>query len=245
MTTITAKDSYRLTSVLMILLILGVQWGFYSNYLSQFPNFIDKTPIIHFHGIFLMAWMILLVIQPMLIYLKKAKIHRMIGKISWVLGPLIIISMFLVGRGSYWRGLDFIQQNPGSFTASDNLAVMVLDIRGYLTFAIFWALAMAYRKNSPAHMRYMIATGLLAIGPGMGRGLMNTFDFSLQAALTLTDVLDLVLVGAFLGYDLVKKKDHKPYSVVFLLFLIGFILWQINYSEAWQSFAQGYADIFY
>lgn len=245
MISVSAKDSYRLTAVLMILLILGVQWGFYQNYLSQFPNFINKTPIIHIHGFLLMGWMMLLVIQPILIYLRKAKLHRSIGKISWVLGPLIILSLYLIGRSSYWRGFDFILQNPESFTERDNLAVMVLDIRGFLTFAIFWGLAMAYRKNPAAHMRYMIATGLLAIGPGMGRGLMNTFGFSLQTALTLTDVLDLVIVGAFLGYDLIQKKDYKPFLIVFLLFLMGSILWQFNYSGAWQRFAEGYAAIMY
>ncbi|MCS5490891.1 hypothetical protein [Algoriphagus limi] len=246
MITISAKDSYRLTSLLMILLILGIQWGFYKPYISQFPNFVDSTPTIHIHGALLMGWMVLLVVQPMLIYLKKVKWHRSLGKVSWVLGPLIIISMFLVGRGSYWRGLDFLSANPDSpFELSDLLATMVLDIRGYVTFAIFWALAMAYRKNSSAHMRYMIGTGLLAIGPGIGRGLSNTLGFSLQAALTITDVLDLLIVGAFLGYDLIKKKDYKPNLVIFIVFLIGSILWQFDYSNFWQTFAQGYADLFY
>ncbi|TDQ16631.1 hypothetical protein DFQ04_2753 [Algoriphagus boseongensis] len=245
MITLQAKDTYRLTSVFMILIIAGVQWGFYRPYLSQFPTFTNATPVIHIHGALLMGWMMLLVIQPLLINFKKVKLHRSIGKISWILGPMIIISMFLVGRGSYWRGLDFISQNPGSFTASDNLAVMVLDIRGFVTFAIFWALAMAYRKNSGSHMRYMIATGLLAIGPGVGRGLMATFDLSLHSALTITDVLDLLIAGVFIGYDFARKKDSKPYLIVFTFFLVGAILWQYCYSEFWQNFAQGYADLLY
>jgi len=245
MITIQTRDTYRLTSVFMILIILGVQWGFYRPYISEFPNFVNSTPVIHIHGALLMAWMMLLVVQPMLIYMKKAKLHRSIGKVAWVLGPLIIISMFLVGRGSYWRGMEFINANPEAYSVSENLAVMVLDIRGFVTFAIFWALAMVNRKNSSAHMRYMIATGLLAIGPGIGRGLMNTLGFSFQSALTITDVIDLLIVGAFLGYDLYKKKDYKPYSIVFLMFLIGFILWQVNFSAGWQSFAQGYADLLY
>lgn len=245
MLTIPAKDTYRLTSVFMILIILGIQWGFYKPYLSEFPDFVDSTPVIHIHGALLMCWMALLVGQPMLIYLRKNKLHRSVGKVSWVLGPLIIISMFLVGRGSYWRGLDFINQNPEAFTVSENLAVMVLDIRGFITFALFWALAMAFRKNSAAHMRYMIATGLLAIGPGMGRGLMGTFGLSLQDALTITDILDLIIVGAFIVYDWKKQKDFTPYLIVFLSFLIGAILWQVNFSSGWQNFAQGYADLLY
>ena len=184
-----------------------------------------------------MMWMVLLIVQPLLINTGRTQLHRTIGKVSWVLGPLIIVSMFLVGRGSYVRSI-------GNIPEQENLATMVLDIRGYLTFAIFWALAMFYRKNSASHMRYMIATGMLAIGPGVGRGLISSgMDF--PTALTITDVLDLVIVGTLLGFDLYRKKNYKPFLVVFIVFLIGAILWQIKDTAAWQSFAKSYAALFY
>src|SRR5215212_3472788 len=129
---------YRNTAIFIILIMFGIQWGFYQTYTSEFPNFINKTITIHVHGALLMTWMVLLIIQPLLINTGRAQLHRTIGKISWVLGPLIIGSMFLVGRGSYWRSI-------GTMPENENLATMVLDIRGYLTFAIFWALAMFYR----------------------------------------------------------------------------------------------------
>ena len=159
---------YRNTAIFIVLILLGVQWGFYQSYTSQFPNFINKTATIHVHGIFLMMWMGLLIVQPLLISTGRAKLHRTIGKVSYVLGPLIIVTMFLVGKGSYGRGIGLIPEK-------ENLAFMVLDIRGFLTFAIFWALAMFYRKIPASHMRYMIATGIIAIGPGVGRGLINSF----------------------------------------------------------------------
>jgi hypothetical protein len=215
----------------------GVQWGFYNVYTSEFPNFKNSTPVIHFHGIFLMMWMVLLIIQPLLINAGKTKLHRTIGKVSWVLGPLIIISMFLVGRGSYGRSL-------GILSEQERLGEMVLDIRGYISFAIFWALAMYFRKNSASHMRYMIATGLLAIGPGVGRGLISVgVDFPI--ALTITDTVVLAIVGFLLGFDIYKKKNYKPFLIVFIVFLIGAILWQIKDTAAWQSFAKSYAAMFY
>lgn len=238
MLSLPAKNTYPLIAIFMVVIIIGVQWGFYESYTSQFPTFENATTVIHIHGALLMAWLVLLVAQPMLIYFKKAKLHRRIGKVAFVLGPLIIISMFLVGKGSYWRGVDVIPE-------SENLGFMALDIRGLVTFAIFWALAMGYRKTPSAHMRYMIATGLLAIGPGVGRGLLASFDFSLFTALTITDVLDLAIVGTLLSVDLVKKNDYKPYLVVFLFLLVGSVLWQINESSLWQNFALTYVDLFY
>lgn len=232
------NDVYRISALFIVLIMIGVQWGFYETYTSQFPNFIDSTPVIHIHGALLMMWLSLLVLQPMLIYFKRIKLHRTIGKVSFVLGPLIIISLFLVGRGGYWHGL-------GNVPEIFNLGVMALDIRGLVTFAIFWALAMGFRKTPSAHMRYMIATGILAIGPGVGRGLVASFDLSLYAALSITDVLELLIVGALLGLDLAKKNDYKPFLVVFLVFLAGKVLWQIHESNLWQNFARGYAELLY
>jgi hypothetical protein len=229
---------YRNTAIFIVLITLGVQWGFYQSYTSQFPNFINKTVTIHVHGILLMMWMALLIIQPLLIGIGRAKLHRTIGKVSYVLGPLVIISMFLVGRGSYIRHIAEVPER-------EMLATMVLDIRGYISFAIFWALAMLYRKDSAAHMRYMIATGIIGIGPGVGRGLINAFGVGFGASLTITDVLDLAIVGFLLGYDIYKKRNYKPFLVVFIVFLIGALLWQARDSAGWQSFARTYAAWFY
>jgi hypothetical protein len=229
---------YRNTAIFIILITIGVQWGFYQTYTSQFPDFIDKTVVIHVHGILLMMWLALLVVQPLLISAGKAKIHRTIGKISWVLGPLIIISMFLVGKGSFERHSAVVPEK-------EMLATMVLDIRGYISFAIFWALAMLYRKNSGAHMRYMIATGIIAIGPGVGRGLINSFAVEFGSSLTITDLISLAIAGFLLVYDIYKKKNYKPFLIVFIVFLIGAFLWQIRDTTAWQSFAKAYAAWFY
>jgi hypothetical protein len=231
------QQAYRNTAIFIILIMIGVQWGFYQTYTSEFPNFKNKTTIIHIHGALLMMWLILLIVQPLLIKTGRAQLHRTIGKVSWVLGPLIITSLFLIGKGSFNRSATFVPEQ-------EMLGIMVLDIRGFLSFAIFWALAMFYRKNSASHMRYMIATGILAIGPGVGRGLI-TLGVDFPLALAITDVLDLAIVGTLLGIDIYKKKNYKPFLLVFCIFLIGSILWQLRDSAAWQSFAKSYATLFY
>ncbi|HSC54915.1 MAG TPA: hypothetical protein VLC98_14880 [Phnomibacter sp.] len=229
---------YRNTAIFIVFILFGIQWGFYHEYLSQFPLFKDKTIIIHFHGALLMGWMLLLIAQPLLIQAGKASIHRTIGKASWVLGPLIILSLFLVGRGGYWR-------NAGAIPEPMNLAIMVLDTRGLFSFALFWSLAMLNRKTPFVHMRYMIATGILGIGPGVGRGLMNSFGYRLWDALAITDVVGLVIVGILLGFDVYRKQNIKPFLTVFLVLLIGAILWQLRDTAFWQSFARFYANAFY
>jgi hypothetical protein len=64
-------------------------------------------------------------------------------------------------------------------------------------------------------------------------------------AITTTDVIELLIVGALLGYDLLHKKDYKPYLVVFSVLLVGAFLWQMRATAAWQSFAKIYAGLLY
>jgi hypothetical protein len=229
---------YRFTSLVIIVIILGAQWGFYKYYTSQFPNFTDKTYTIHIHGALWMTWLALLVLQPFLIYAKRADLHRMIGKVSYVLGPVLILFLFLAGRESYWKFMN---------NATEQVAFkfIVLDSRGLFSFILFWSLAMLNRKRPAAHMRYMIATGILAIGPGFGRGLVNSFDFDFATVFSILDLTNLVLVSCLLGYDLYKKQNYKPWLVVWIAFLVGGILWQMRDSAGWQAFAKFYASVFY
>lgn len=229
---------YRNTAIFIFLILVGVQWGFYQSYTSQFPHFKNATPLIHVHGALLMSWMLLLIAQPLLIQTGRAKLHRTIGKVSWVLGPLIIISLFLIGRGGYLRGL-------GNVPEQENLSFIVLDMRGFLSFAAFWFLAMFNRKMPDTHMRYMIATGILAIGPGIGRGLIHSFGITVWNALTITDLLDLLIISVLLGIDVYRKKNYKPFLTVFIVLLIGAVLWQIRDSTLWQTFAKNYAKLLY
>ncbi len=234
-----ATNVYRNTSVFIIVILIGIQWGFYQTYTSQFPTFKDATPIIHIHGALLMTWMLLLIVQPLLIQYGKAQLHRTIGNVSWVLGPLVIIFLFLIGKGGYNRGIE------ANFPEIEMRKFIVLDMRGFISFAIFWSLAMMHRKVSPTHMRYMIATGILGLGPGVGRGLMHSFGMSVWDALTITDVLDLVIVGVLLAVDIHRKKNYKPFLTVFIVLVIGSLLWQIRDTAFWQSFAKTYAAWFY
>lgn len=233
------QQVYRNTAIFIFLILIAVQWGFYQSYTSLFPQFKNITTLIHVHGALLMTWMLLLIVQPLLIQYGRANLHRTIGKVSWVLGPLIIISLFLIGRGGYYRGLQ------ANVPEQNMLAFIVLDMRGFLTFAIFWSLAMITRKSPDSHMRYMIATGILAIGPGVGRGLSSSFGLSVWDALTITDVLDLVIVGILLGVDVYRKKNYKPFLTVFLILLIGSVLWQLRDTAFWQTFAKNYVELFY
>jgi hypothetical protein len=230
---------YRNTAIFIVLIIFGVQWGFYSVYTSQFPDFKGKSSMVHIHGALMMTWMVLLVVQPLLISTGRAEIHRTIGKVSYVLGPVLIISLFLIGKSGYWHN---VREN---IPQKESLAIMALDVRGLFSYALFWALAMINRKNSKAHMRFMIGTGILAIGPGIGRGLINELGVSFHHSLTITDIVEIAIPAICLGYDIYRKKNYRPWLTILVVMVIGALLWQFKYTEAWQFFAANYAALFY
>ena len=88
---ITPKAFFIVMGVLFILL----QVAFHPTYLQHFPQFHEFNWIHHTHGALMVSWMVMLIVQPYLIYKAKYKTHRLIGKVSYFTAPLILISMFL------------------------------------------------------------------------------------------------------------------------------------------------------
>lgn len=63
-------------------------------YFSVLFQGLDKTH--HFHGIVMLLWVLLLINQAWLVRSRRFDIHRITGKISYVLAPLVVISGIVV-----------------------------------------------------------------------------------------------------------------------------------------------------
>ena len=76
----------------MLLLIPLTFAGFYKTYFEPFPNFGKNIDIyIHIHAVIASLWIAILIVQPFLIVNKKIALHRSVGKLSYVVFPLLII----------------------------------------------------------------------------------------------------------------------------------------------------------
>ena len=233
------EKAYQNISILFTLILFGLLWGFHKTYVVYFPEFKNFTSIHHIHGATMMTWIVLLIVQPILIRTGRVNLHRMIGKVSYVLAPLIVIMLFLIARRGYHHGVS------DGIPIAESHAFMVLDIRGPVAFALFYALAMINRKNPASHMRYMIATSLLMIGPGFARGLGTNFNVSIWDGINYTDYAAITIVAAFLAYDWFKKNNLVPYTVILSVLICENILWHYRMSDAWQGFAAKFAALFF
>ncbi|HET9434615.1 MAG TPA: hypothetical protein VFO37_12700, partial [Chitinophagaceae bacterium] len=63
----------------IILLIVMVHIGFSKTYIRFFPEFDGFKAAQHFHGMMMMGWLLMLLVQPILILKGKTKFHRRIG----------------------------------------------------------------------------------------------------------------------------------------------------------------------
>ena len=237
--TLYMEKAYQNISILFTLILFGLLWGFHKTYVVYFPEFKNFTSVHHIHGATMMTWIVLLIVQPILIRTGRVNLHRMVGKVSYVLAPLIVIMLFLIARKGYHHGI------ADKIPIAESHAFMVLDLRGPAAFALFYILAMVNRKNSASHMRYMIATSLLMIGPGFARGLGTNFNISIWDGINYTDYTAIAIVAFFLAYDWFKKNNLIPYTVILSVLICENILWHFRMSDAWQGFAAGFAALFF
>jgi len=221
------------TTILLIIIL-----GFYQTYLVFFPKFQGFHYEQHFHGFMMILWMVFLIIQPLLISNKKYQIHRFIGKLSLIIAPLLILSIFLVSKMVYHRSIATLSQQ-------ESLASIVLGLPNMFAFILLYYLAIFNTRNMPAHMRYMIGTALLMIGPGLGRLLITGLKWPLEMAVPAVNYLTIALALVFLVNDIRKKIDYRPYLVVFITLVALQVFWQFRFSEIWQVPAKAFADLLF
>lgn len=210
-------------------------WAFWPSY---FSNPFRRLPIqLHVHGILMTIWLTMLVTQPVLIRLKKKAAHRLIGKSTYFLVPLILISGVNISHSN------MVQSEPQTDYYYLQFGHMYISL---VVFAIFYGLAVKHRKDPMVHARYMICTIFPIFTPVFSRIIGRHFD----SALTLLPDLggnpliqiigfamaDLLLVCfALLDWRYCRRLNVFPVALGVLLayHMSDFVLYRF---DLWRSF---------
>jgi hypothetical protein len=104
-----------------------------------------------------------------------------------------------------------------------------------------YTLAMIYKKNTAYHMRFMIGTSLLVIGPGLGRALITYFGVPFEQSVDIVLYVSGILAALLLVSDLIKRKAFQPYTIILLIIIATIICWQFRMSGWWQAFGNWFA----
>jgi len=230
--------------LLLIVLVFG---GFYTSY---FTTFFDRhPPLIHIHFALMMLWIAMLIAQPFLIKFKKISIHRMLGKISYVLVPLVLLSAFLMIRLSYYRFIAVtteqaskgLNQSAGAQILQQAADFQAIAVFYFAWFFIFYSLAIINRRRSPAHARYMVATALTLLGPTVDRIMFFVFNLEMLpggiSAMWVSFILIDIVLAVLLFKDYKNKRPTKTLWTCLLIYIPGQVLhFAVLGHDWWQQF---------
>jgi hypothetical protein len=232
----------------IILLIVLAHVGFYKTYIRHFPSFEDYiTPdgrqvhfstIMHFHGMMMIGWLLMLLVQPILILKGKVKLHRMVGKLSYISAPLVVLTMYLVTRGALDRVVTLEEQ------AAVVARRIALDGPAITFFAILYILAIVYRHRVQLHSRYMISTAFMLISPPLARVLRAYFDYDREGSIDLSRTIIVSIALAVTVGDSLRLNRISPFALVLGLVLLNKIIWNIKDTEFWHSIGNVIAKMF-
>jgi hypothetical protein len=223
----------------MILMFIIVHIGFHATYIKQFPLFEKYNRVHHIHGALMGSWVLLLLVQPILIHYKKFAAHRFLGKLSYAVAPCVIVSMVFIARNNYETGI--LKKSAAEVMATQSITWMQI-----VMFVMFYSLAIYFRKNPYNHMRFMIATAIVMLGPPINRIIFSYFPDvpTLYIFLISLYVKTGVAAALFLN-DFIKRKNWRPCLVILSVFLFSDAVFHARYSDAWQAVGKFIVNTFY
>lgn len=238
---------YHNTGFWFLLLIPLVALGFYPTYFSVF---LKPTPtLVHFHFTLMAIWIVILMLQPFLYRYNKLALHRTVGKLTYVLVPMLLVTAFLMIRFSYYRMIGDLTLQSAQGTISLDHNQILNETASYETIAfiyftwlaVLYSLAIYYRKQSPIHARFMVATALTMMGPTVDRivyALVKSGKIAgnIPIESVAFSIVDITL-ALLLWNDYRKGRSTRAFLTSLLIFLGGqifFLMFQNN--STWQSF---------
>lgn len=222
------KSGYYLIALLFIALL-----GFWPSYFSKFfDGTADFTQYIHAHATVMMLWVVALIVQPILIRQKKLSLHRLIGRFSYVLFPLVIIAGALLAHH---------KAEPGEGVAFG----LFIPFKDIVVLLVAYGIAVYYRKDVSIHARAMIATAIPFLEPALVRFLRGILpaSFSVHPYLLTVLIMDLILIGLIIRERKEKKGRWVFPLILGLYFIIQFIIFSRIEIPGWRYLTEWFVAL--
>lgn len=196
-----------------------VVWGF-SHTVNQ--NLIHATPprplLLWFHGAAFSGWVLFFIFQSTLVRTHNVKWHRFFGWFGAALGaampPLGVATAIVMGRFD-----TYTLHEPGGD------AFLIVPFYDMLAFALFFGLAVWWRKKPELHRRLIFIATCGLLDAAFGR-----IDYIFNHALFFYCLDGVILLGV--ARDLfVNRRIHKVYLTALPLLLVV----QIFVNHTWQA----------
>lgn len=192
---------YFLGLVILILL------GFWNSYFSQMGSWATEfNAYFHFHSALAFAWVLMVIIQPVLIKKGQVQLHRSIGKLSYLLMPLIFLSVILLVHSRHTLGEERLDMR------------LLTPFKDLIVLGVAYFIAIRYRKTTAIHARGMIATGIVFIEPALIRLIRNYTDLPLPYLFTILTVY-AILIGLMIA-ERKAKRGRWVFPLILGLYIV-------------------------
>jgi hypothetical protein len=232
-----------------LLLIACVFAGFYTTYFSRI--FEPTANIIHIHFVLMALWIVMLIVQPFLIKFKKIYWHRILGKVSYLLVPLLLMTTWLVTRNEYYRKIENLQNEviDGVQSLSQMAILKAASVNpaafiGVIWFVIFYSLAINFRRKPNKHARYMLATALILLSPTIDRFIAINLGIKSVAGIAsyfISFLIIDIIIAYLLLIDYKNKRETKTLKTCLFIFIIGQLSFYILPNFDWWAHLMEFA----
>ena len=207
------EKGYRNLGYALLLLIPLAYFGMDKSWFIHFPQFGDQmNGYLRFHTVVVLAWIGLLIVQPMLIRYHQVEWHRRVGKWSYFLFPILILSTwFQVIR----------------ISGSDEPINLFFPLADSVLLILFYGLAIYYRRQQPLHMRYMIGTAIVLLGPTMAYIGPHRLGWSANFTQYAQYAITIFLLTGLLRLDQMHGKKYKPYLIIGLSYAVHLLVYSL------------------
>jgi len=240
------RSPYRHLWIVLALLIPAALLGFAKSYFRGVTfSGLTVSTLIHVHAALMALWLLILIGQAWFIRTGRYKMHRWVGRSSFVIAPLIIVMTAVATH-------ETLNRKPEITTL--DARIEIYDLMQVIGFALAWALALVYRRRTPIHVRFMVST-VFAMGNAiLFRIILNWFDWvpgfgketvaEIESVAAANGAVLLIMLLALIANDWrlgIKRSPFWLVTITTLIIHIGFFTF--TKSDWWMSLVQWYAGL--
>ena len=215
-----------------LVFVLLVFWAFaHQFFLAAFSGAPALPALLRIHGVVMSGWVVLLVVQSVLISVKRVQWHRWLGIIGVLWAAMVIVMGTVVTVHASAR-----EVRGRTAFAPMQLTVTGLELMQMLLFAIFVAGAVWWHRRGDIHKRLMLLT-IITMLPSVLPRLPVSFFLSNGSILLAVDAALLIIVGIDTVH---RRRLHRAFGWGGVLIIAAFHLTFIEaYTPAWRNFLSG------
>jgi hypothetical protein len=223
-----------------VLMLAAVFLGFARTFFLRpwFPEAVALAPpepfFVYVHGVCFTAWFLLLIVQSVLVGIRRVDLHRALG---WF-GVGLAVAVVAVGT----VGALMAARRPGGFigVGVPPLSFLVIPLGDVALFAIFFMLAVVRRRDTQSHKRFMLLATIGLLDAAVVRWPLGDMNAGIAGPYwTRTDLgVDLFLVPMVV-WDIVSRgRVHRVTLLGGLAVIASHPLrFVLSQTSAWLAFA--------